>query len=75
MSIVDFMIHLKPELPLNERTQLEAEIAEMDGVMSACFSRTHSHMMEVTYNPDVVSSSVVLECVSKRGIAAEKVGL
>jgi hypothetical protein len=75
MSIVDFMIHLKPELPLNERTQLESEIGNMDGVMSAHFSPRHPHMMEVAYNPDVISSGVVLECVSQRGIVAQKVGL
>lgn len=75
MSIVDFMIHLKPELPQNERNQLESEIAEMEGVLSAHFSSRHLHLMEVAYNPDVVSSGVVLERVSQRGIAAEKVGL
>ena len=75
MSIVDFMIHLKPELPQNERTLLESEIGEMDGVLSAHFSPSHPHLMEVAYNPDVVSSAVVLDYVSQRGIVAEKVGL
>lgn len=75
MSIVDFMIHLKPELPLNERTRLESEIGGMDGVMSAHFSPRHPHMMEVAYNPEVISSGVVLAHVNRRGIAAEKVGL
>lgn len=75
MSIVDFMIHLKPELPLNERTQLELEIGKKDGVMSACFSPSHPHMMTIAYNPDTVSSDELLEHVSQRGIVALKVGL
>lgn len=75
MSIVDFMIHLQQELPWTERSQLESEIGDMDGVMSAHFSPRHPHMMEVAYNPDVVSSNVVLERVSQRGIVAQKVGL
>lgn len=75
MSIVDFTIHTKPELPENERTELEIEIREMDGVMAACFSSSHPNMMEVAYDPDVVTSSVVMECVSQRGISAKKVGL
>ena len=75
MSIVDFMIHLKPELPPDERIQLESEICDLDGVMTACFSARHPHMMEITYDPEVVTSSVVMECVIQRGIAAEKVGL
>lgn len=75
MSIVDFMIHTKPELPVTARTQLESEIGEMDGVISAHFSPDYPHMMEVAYNPDIVTSSVVMEHVSQRGIAAEKFGL
>lgn len=75
MSIVDFLIHTKPELPENERVELEIEIREMDGVMSACFSSSHPHIMEVTYDPDVVTSSLVMACVSQRGIEAQKVGL
>jgi hypothetical protein len=76
MSVVDFMIHLKPELSLVERNQLESEIADMDGVISVRFSPSHPHMLEVAYNPDSVCSDAVLECVRQRdGIAAQKVGL
>ena len=76
MSIVDFMIHLNPELPLVERNQLESEIADMDGVVSAHFSPNHPHMLEVAYNPDSVCSDALLECVRQRdGIVAQKVGL
>lgn len=75
MSIVDFIIHLEPELSLDERDQLETEIGDMDGVMSAHFSPRHPHLMEVAYNPDVVTSSVVLGNVSQHGIVAQKIGL
>lgn len=75
MSIVDIMIHLKPELPLVERDQLESEIGHMDGVMSAHFSQRHTHLMEVAYNPAAISSDAVLAHVSKRGFVAQKVGL
>lgn len=75
MSIVDFMIHLKPELPPHERAQLESEISNMDGVMSAHFSSDHPHLMGIAYNPDVISSDVVLGCVSQHGIEAQKVGM
>ncbi len=75
MNIVDFMIHLQAELPPNERAQLESEISDMDGVMSAHFNSRYPHMMEVAYNPDVVSSGGVFGHVSQHGIVAEKVGL
>jgi hypothetical protein len=47
----------------------------MEGVVSACFSPEHPHMMTVTYNPDAVSSGAVLERIGLRGIEASKVGL
>lgn len=75
MSIVDFIIHLEPELPLDERDQLESEIGDMDGVMSAHFCSNHLHLMEVAYNPDVVSSSMVLGGVRQHGVVAQKIGL
>jgi len=75
MSIVDFMLHLKPELPWYERIQLESEIGDMDGVMSAHFSLRYPHLMAVAYNPDVISSGAVLQHVSQRGFPAQKVGL
>lgn len=75
MSIADFMIHLDIEIALHERTQLESEIGKKDGVISACFSPGHLHIMAITYNPDVVSSDELLEHVSQRGIMAQKVGL
>ena len=75
MDLTDFLIDVHPELAMDERAQLEAEISCMEGVVSACFSPGHPHMMTVTYNPDAVSSGAVLERVGKRGIEASKVGL
>jgi hypothetical protein len=75
MSIVDFLIHLKPDLPLNERARLEAELGDMDGVMSAHFSSNHPHVMEVAYDPDVVTAQVLMGHIGEHGIEAHKIGL
>lgn len=75
MDLADFLINVHPELPVNERTQLADEICDMEGVVSACFSPVHPHMMTITYNPDAVSSGSVLERIGLRGIEASKVGL
>jgi hypothetical protein len=75
MDLADFLINVHPELPMNERTRLTDEICDMEGVVSACFSPEHPHMMTVTYNPDAVSSGAVLERIGLRGIEASKVGL
>ena len=75
MDLVDFLINIHPELPMDERNRLASEIHEVDGVVSACFSPGHPHLLEVTYNPDVVNSSAVLALVGNHGIAADKIGL
>ena len=75
MSLADFLINVRPELPMHERAQLEDELSHMGGVVSACFSPAHPHIMTVTYNPDAVSSGTVLARVGARGIEASKVGL
>ncbi|GAO37430.1 hypothetical protein SCT_2855 [Sulfuricella sp. T08] len=75
MDLADFLINVHPELPMNERAQLEDEIGHMEGVVSACFNPNHPHMMTVTYNPDAISSSKVMAQVGKHGIEASKVGL
>lgn len=75
MALADFLINVHAELPMDARAQLEDEINHMEGVVSACFSPGHTHIMTVTYNPDAVSSGIVLARVGKRGIEASKVGL
>jgi hypothetical protein len=75
MDLADFLINVHPELPTDERAQLEDEICHMEGVVSACFSPNHPHMMTVTYNPDAISSGKVMEQVGKHGIEASKVGM
>lgn len=75
MDLADFLINIHPALPTDERAQLEDEIGRMEGVVSACFSPGHPHIMAVTYNPDAISSGKVMEQVGKHGIEASKVGM
>jgi hypothetical protein len=75
MELVDFLINVKPELPADQRDLLESEITGVEGVVSACFSPGHPHMLEITYNPEVVDSNAVLARLSRHGIAAGKIGM
>ncbi|BAN35004.1 hypothetical protein SCD_n01170 [Sulfuricella denitrificans skB26] len=75
MYMADFLINVHPELPLTDRMHLEDEIGYMNGVVSAHFSPGHPHMMTIAYDPDTVSSSVVLARVCGHGIEASKIGL
>lgn len=67
-----FMIHLQPERSFTERTPLEFEIGDMDGVMSAHFIPHFPHIMEVAYNPDVVSSGIVMGHLPNMALQQEK---
>ncbi|MDP2829254.1 MAG: hypothetical protein Q8O37_11690 [Sulfuricellaceae bacterium] len=75
MDLVDFMINVHPDLAEGRRLELENEMGEMDGIFSAHFSPVSHHMLEVAYNPDVVSSSNIMAFVGSRGIEAGKIGL
>jgi hypothetical protein len=75
MDLVDFLINVHPALPMDERLRLESAINKLEGVVSACFSPGHQHMLTITYNPEAISSGAVLAHVNQRGIAADKVGL
>lgn len=75
MQLVDFLINVHPQLGPDQRTELEADINHVDGVVSACFSPDHPHMLTVAYNSDVVTSGAVLQHVREKGIEADKIGL
>lgn len=75
MDLVDFLINVHPALPMDERLRLESAINQLEGVVSACFSPGHPHMLTISYNPEAISSDAVLEQVRQRGITADKVGL
>lgn len=75
MEIADFVIHVKAELPTAARDELAGELAEHAGVVSAHFSREHTHLLNVAYDPEATSSAALLELVGERGGEAYKVGL
>ena len=75
MNVADFVIHVKVELPPDERKCLSDELRDRNGVMSACFSQQHPHLLNVVYDPDTVSSDILLDQVRGHGLEASKMGL
>lgn len=75
MNIVDFLIHLHPDLPADERAKLEEDIRGLKGVLSVHFNTEHPHLLVVAYNPNATTSAQVLEYVGKRGVEATQIGL
>ena len=75
ISISDFMVHLDELLPPQSMSRLESEILDEPGVISANFSCCAPHLVMVTLNPDIASSSAVLHRVASKGLHARLVGL
>lgn len=73
---VDILIHLHPELDPEDQTRLMKAVMGQVGVKSANFDQ-HSppHALQVFYDPDVVSSSQILELVRQHDLVASMIGL
>lgn len=76
MNTADMMIHVHPELDVQERTDLEKKVMGRIGVDCAEFShREHPHALMVKYDPDAVEGMEILQMVRKVDPAASMVGL
>ncbi|MBI2312153.1 MAG: hypothetical protein HYU77_06620 [Betaproteobacteria bacterium] len=75
MNIVDFLIHVHPDLSVGERRKLEADVGGLKGVLSAHFNAEHPHLLVIAHDPEAISSAKILEHVGERGVLATKIGL
>lgn len=76
ISIVDFVVHLHPESSCDDCEKIERDLRARDGVVSVHFSeKAHPHAMIVAYNPDAVSSGVLLDEIRKCDSRAVMAGL
>ena len=75
INIADITVHLHPESSCDDRDKVEEELRAQDGVISVHFNdEEHPHIMIVAYNPEAVSSDVLLESIKKCDAKAVKVG-
>ena len=75
MDIADILIHVHPDLPVDDRAGLEEGLRGFEGVISVHFNPQHAHLLVVAYDPELISSAQVLEHVGERGVEASKIGL
>ncbi|MCK5361017.1 MAG: ATP-binding protein [Gammaproteobacteria bacterium] len=61
MDIVDILIHVHPDLVVEQRAKLEETLSSSEGVVSAHFSPEQPHELTVAYDPEVISSKTILE--------------
>ena len=75
MDITDIMIHVHPQLSVEQRAKVEDEVSNQDGVISVCFSTEHQHELTVAYNPKSITSEAILNLVRQWDKEAVMVGL
>jgi hypothetical protein len=66
INIADIVVHLHPESSCDDRDKMEQELRDHDGVISVHFDMdSHPRSLVVAYNPEVVTSEVLLEGIRK----------
>ncbi|NEV61388.1 heavy-metal-associated domain-containing protein [Thiorhodococcus minor] len=75
MGYSDILIHIDEDLDDDSIHNLERELCNCDGVMSACVSDRRRHLMLVDFDPEGLRPSAVIREVRAQGVGAEMVGL
>lgn len=75
MHRVDILIHVNETLGITERTSLEDDLRKVDGVIAPRFNKEATHLLLVTYDPQVVDTRNLLNRVKARGHNAQLVGM
>jgi hypothetical protein len=75
MYIGDIVIHIGEDLDDDRIHSLERDLAEEDGIVSACMHERTRHLMVVDFDPAVVKPSSIVYSVRGRGLNAKMVGL
>ena len=65
MYIVDIMIHVHPDLLPIHREKLEEEMRELRGTISVHFNHKITHELTITYNPELLSSKMIIKRVKQ----------
>lgn len=74
MNISDVMIHINESLNNEQRSSLEQQMREIDGVVSPRFSPNKSHLLLIAFVPEKTSSTVLLNKARSAGYTAQLIG-
>ena len=75
IKLADVTIHIDAETSSDTRNKVEAALRGLDDVVSVHMPEDKPHLIVVEYNPDNVSSSVLLGAVREMAGHAELIGL
>ena len=75
INLSDVTLHIDETLSREARTQIEAKLRALEGVISVHNPDDRPHLAVVQYNPEAASSSAILDTVKREGVHAELIGL
>jgi hypothetical protein len=75
VQLADVLVHIDQNLSPEERSQVEASLRAMEGVVSVHNPDDRPHLSVVEYVPGKTDSQAILSAVMGRGVHAELVGL
>jgi len=75
MNIADILIHVHPELSVEQRTKIEEDVSNQNGVVSVHFSPEHQHELTIAYDPQSITSEAILNLVRQYDPDAVMIGL
>ena len=71
----DVLIHIDEDLSDEAIHDIEADLAQLQGVFCACVNDRARHLMLVDYDPEDIASTSLLRLVEAHGVHAELIGL
>ena len=75
IKLVDVTIHIDKETDADTRGKIDTALRALPGVVSVHMPNEEPHLLVVTYNPDVTTSTHMLTTVRELAGHAEMIGL
>ncbi len=73
--MANVILHIDEDLDTEQCRSLQKALAMQQGVINACISDRHTHLMVLDYDEREVRSGDLLGEIESRGLHAELVGL
>ena len=75
MNISDIIIHINETLSTEQRSSLEENMRQIEGVVSPRFNPGKEHFLVVAYDTEKTSTATLLANTRKAGYTAQLVGM
>ncbi len=73
--MANVILHIDEDLDTERCRTLQKAMAMQQGVINACISDRHSHLMVLDYNEHETDSGSLLRQIEAQGLHAELIGL